>query len=65
MVRLLFCNLFSYGDIAPRSVVSRCVVLVWFVIGVIVMSIINATVLDAVTGTESLNIYKKKVGKIA
>ena len=58
------CTLFRYGDIAPRSILGRGLTVIWMVMGIMIAAVITATVTDAVTGTEQLDIYKQKVSTV-
>ena len=56
--------LFRYGDKAPRSLIARCIALVWILIGIVVFSLFTAsltTILASASENEAVEITGKKV----
>ena len=55
------CSSYSYGDIVPRSIIGRSLAVIWMFCGILIAATITSTFTGAITGTSSLDIYKKNV----
>ena len=56
IINLITFHAFSYGDVTPRSVIGRTLGICWMLIGVILGSVITATVTDSLTSTIDFDI---------
>lgn len=54
----------GYGDIVPVTVLGRTVTFVWTIIGIMFISVITATLTNAVTGIAGLEIQYQRVAVI-
>ena len=52
---------FRYGDVVPRSLVGRCITVIWMVAGLIIASLITATITEVMAGTSYLDLSKEQV----
>ena len=51
----------GYGDVTPKTFFGRAIAIFWMFLGIIIASILTATLSQFVSGTEGLEIYGQKV----
>ena len=49
LIKIFSLNKFRYGDMAPRSIFARIIVMIWFIAGMVLNSIIIGFVVTNLT----------------